>query len=83
MPLNDALKLTSIIVSHDVDEVMSIADYVYVICGGKVIGEGAPQQIRDNDDPQVHQFIHGEPDGPVAFHYPHHAIADDFLGGRR
>lgn len=80
--LNDALQLTSIIVSHDVDEVMSIADYVYVICGGKVIGQGTPQQIRDNVEPQVHQFIHGEPDGPVAFHYPHDAIADDFLGGR-
>jgi phospholipid/cholesterol/gamma-HCH transport system ATP-binding protein len=68
--LNDALGLTSIIVSHDVHETASIADYIYVIADGKVIGHGAPDQVMNSDDAQVRQFIRGLPDGPVPFHYP-------------
>jgi phospholipid/cholesterol/gamma-HCH transport system ATP-binding protein len=79
--LNDALKLTSVIVSHDVQEVLSIADYVYIIAGGKVIGEGAPSAILKSNNPEVEQFIHGRPDGPVPFHYPSASIHDDFLRG--
>jgi phospholipid/cholesterol/gamma-HCH transport system ATP-binding protein len=79
--LNDALKLTSVIVSHDVQEVLSIADYVYIIAGGKVIGEGSPSEILKSKNPEVEQFIHGRPDGPVPFHYPSASIHDDFLRG--
>lgn len=68
--LNDALGLTSIIVSHDVHEAASIADYIYVIADGKVIGQGTPEQVLNTEDARVRQFIRGLPDGPVPFHYP-------------
>ncbi len=68
--LNDALGLTSIIVSHDVHETASIADYIYLIADGKVVGSGTPAQMLSSEDPKVKQFIHGLPDGPVPFHYP-------------
>ncbi len=68
--LNDALGLTSIIVSHDVHETASIADYIYVIADGKVIGYGTPDEVLNTDDARVRQFIRGLPDGPVPFHYP-------------
>jgi phospholipid/cholesterol/gamma-HCH transport system ATP-binding protein len=75
--LNDALSLTSVIVSHDVQEVFSIADYVYIISGGKIIGEGTPQEMLESKEAQVHQFIHGQPDGPVPFHYPALSMEED------
>lgn len=68
--LRESLGITSIIVSHDVNETASIADYIYVVAGGKVIGEGTPQEVLNTQDPQVKQFIHGLADGPVPFHYP-------------
>jgi phospholipid/cholesterol/gamma-HCH transport system ATP-binding protein len=68
--LSDSLKLTSVVVSHDVKEVLGIADYVYVIANKKVIAEGTPEQLRASDNPQLIQFIQGAPDGPVPFHYP-------------
>lgn len=68
--LNQMLNTTTVIVSHDVDETCSIADYVYLIAQGRVIGEGAPQALQQSDDPHVRQFIHGEADGAVPFHYP-------------
>ena len=68
--LNDALGLTSIIVSHDVEETAAIADYIYIISGGNVVGHGTPEQIRQSDSKWVKQFINGTPDGPVQFHYP-------------
>ncbi|MEH8019699.1 MULTISPECIES: phospholipid ABC transporter ATP-binding protein MlaF [Rheinheimera] len=67
--LNDALGLTSIVVSHDVNEIMSIADYVYVIAEKTVIGHGTPQQLRESASALVQQFLKGEADGPVPFHY--------------
>lgn len=72
--LNDALGLTSIIVSHDVHETAAIADYIYLIADGKVVGSGTPAEMLSSEDPKVKQFIHGLPDGPVPFHYP----ASDF-----
>lgn len=75
--LNHALNLTSVIVTHDVHEVFEIADYVYILSGGKVIGQGTPQQIRDNQTAQVKQFVHGRPDGPVPFNYPANPIEQD------
>lgn len=79
--LNDALGLTSIVVSHDVQEVMSIADQVYVIAGGKVLGVGEPDTVRHSESPWVQQFLRGEPDGPVPFHYKAAPYAEDLLGG--
>jgi phospholipid/cholesterol/gamma-HCH transport system ATP-binding protein len=81
--LNDALGLTSIVVSHDLQEVLSIADYGYMVADGKVQVQGTPDVIRGSEHPWVHQFLHGEPDGPVAFHYPAPEIAGDFLGATR
>ena len=66
--LNDALGLTSIVVSYDAKEALRIIDYVYFIADGKVIAQGATAAIRESRDPFVYQFIRGEPDGPVAFH---------------
>jgi phospholipid/cholesterol/gamma-HCH transport system ATP-binding protein len=67
--LREALGLTTIIVSHDVDETLSIADYVYVIAEGKIMGEGTPAQLRDSSSPFVQQFLNGHAEGPVAFQY--------------
>ena len=68
--LNDALGATSILVTYDVHESLKVADYLYVISEGAVIGEGAPAELRDSQDARIHQFLHMEPDGPVKFHYP-------------
>lgn len=68
--LNEALNLTSIVVSHDVQEVLSIADYAYIIADKHVIAEGTSEQLLASQDPQVAQFLKGEADGPVKFHYP-------------
>lgn len=68
--LNQALNLTSIVVSHDVDEVLSIADYAYIIADKRIIAEGTPETLIASQDPQVVQFLAGKEDGPVRFHYP-------------
>ncbi|MFG6137579.1 MULTISPECIES: ATP-binding cassette domain-containing protein [Halomonas] len=78
--LNDALGLTAVVVSHDIKETLSIADYVYVIADGRVMAQGTPQSLDVDRDPRVSQFIHGEPDGPVPFHYPAMDFHDDLLG---
>jgi phospholipid/cholesterol/gamma-HCH transport system ATP-binding protein len=67
--LSDALGLTSVVVSHDVPEVMSIADYIYIIAEQKIIGHGTPNQIRQDESLLVKQFVEGKADGPVPFHY--------------
>lgn len=68
--LNRAQGLTSIVVTHDVDEVMNIADYAYIIANKQVIAAGTPEELRRHTDAQVIQFLQGQADGPVAFHYP-------------
>lgn len=68
--LNQALGITSIIVSHDVPEVLSIADEIYLLSGGKILHHGTPQDLVNNPLPAVQQFIKGLADGPVPFHYP-------------
>ncbi len=78
--LNDALGLTSIIVSHDVEETFTIADRVFILGNGRLLAHGTPQQLRESSDPLVHQFVRGEPDGPVRFHYPAPDLREDFLG---
>ncbi|WP_232051852.1 ABC transporter ATP-binding protein [Aquicella siphonis] len=79
--LNDALGLTSIIVSHDVQETMHIADYVYVIVNQRVVGQGSPAAIANDSSLQLQQFIQGLPDGPVPFDYPAIPLVEDFLQG--
>lgn len=78
--LNDALGMTSVIVSHDVPETADIADYMYVIADGEIIGQGEPQDLMHDEQPKVRQFIHGLADGAVPFHYPGPSIAEDLLG---
>jgi phospholipid/cholesterol/gamma-HCH transport system ATP-binding protein len=80
--LNDALHLTSILVSHDVHETLSIADDAYVISEGKVVAHGSAAQIRESGSDWVQQFIHGKKDGPVPFHYKAPALMDDLMQGR-
>ena len=78
--MNDTLTdLSSIIVSHDVKETLSIADYVYVLSGGKIIGEGTPEQLKHSESAWVKQFIHGSADGPVHFHYSNDDYIDDLF----
>jgi phospholipid/cholesterol/gamma-HCH transport system ATP-binding protein len=76
--LNDTLGLTSIIVSHDVEETFRIADQVIVLANGGIAAQGTPDEVRNSSDPLVHQFVHALPDGPVRFHYPGVSIEDDF-----
>ncbi|HEY2188321.1 MAG TPA: ABC transporter ATP-binding protein [Caldimonas sp.] len=77
--LNDTTGATSILVSHDVDECFSICDYAYLMSSqGKVVAQGTPKQLAGSEDPYVRQFIRGEPDGPVRFHYPARPLAEDF-----
>lgn len=77
--LNDALGLTSVVVSHDIDEACSIADYIYVVADGVVVGEGTPADLRQSDSPWVAQFMQGLPDGPVPFHYSGAAYLDELM----
>ena len=77
--LNQLLETTTIIVSHDVVETCSIADYVYLIAGGEVIGEGTPMALKESEIPEVRQFMHGEADGVVPFHYPARSYAEELL----
>ncbi|WP_386689736.1 ATP-binding cassette domain-containing protein [Lonepinella sp. MS14437] len=77
--LNEALNLTSIVVSHDVQEVLSIADYAYIIADKRVIAEGTPDILLKSTDPQVVQFIQGQEDGPVHFHFPANDSVEDLF----
>ena len=79
--LNDALDLTSIVVSHDINETFEIADHVVVLAQGAVAAQGTPAELRASTDPLIHQFVHALSDGPVPFHYPAPAAAMDY--GRR
>jgi phospholipid/cholesterol/gamma-HCH transport system ATP-binding protein len=75
--LNDALGVTSIVVSYDAHEALKIVDYVYFLADGMIAAEGATDAVKVSTDPFVHQFIRGQPDGPVPFHYPTGAYAED------
>lgn len=84
--LNDALGLTSLVVSHDLEETFRIADHVIVLANGGVAAQGTPEEVRRSTDPLVHQFVNALADGPVRFHYPGRSVEDDFTpagGGRR
>jgi len=77
--LNAELSLTSVLVSHDVEEALSISDQVYVLSHGQVIASGTPQQLRDSDDTELKQFLFGLPDGPVSFHFPAKPLVEEVL----
>jgi phospholipid/cholesterol/gamma-HCH transport system ATP-binding protein len=78
--LNDATGATSIVVTHDVHEAFLFVDYVYFVSQGKVVAEGSPEELRASQMPFVHQFVHGEADGPVPFHYNAPDYRLDLLG---
>lgn len=80
--LNDALGLTSIVVSHDLAETASIADYLYIVGDTQVLGQGTPAELKESSDPRVLQFIKGTPDGPVPFHFAAPDYSEDLLGRR-
>ena len=75
--LNDALGVTSVVVTYDMSESLKIADYVYFIHDGVVVAQGEAAEMLESSDPFVHQFIHAEPDGPVPFQYPSRPYAED------
>lgn len=79
--LNDVLGLTSLIVSHDLEETFHIADQVIVLANGKIVAQGTPQQVRESTDPLVMQFVNAQSDGPVKFHYPAATVEEDFGQG--
>jgi phospholipid/cholesterol/gamma-HCH transport system ATP-binding protein len=79
--LNDTLGITSIVVSHDLEETFHIADQVIVLANGKVAAQGTPREVMESTDVLVDQFVHAKPDGPVRFHYPGPTVAADFGGG--
>lgn len=76
--LNDAMGLTSIFVSHELEQTFAVADHVIILANGKVATEGTPEQVRQSADPLVYQYVHALPDGPVQFHYPGLSVEDDF-----
>ncbi len=76
--LNDTLGLTSVIVSHDLDETFHIADQVIILANGRIAAQGTPQEVRTSTDPLVHQFVSASPEGPVRFHYPGPSVSEDF-----
>lgn len=81
--INDALDITSIVVSHDVHDVTAVADYSYVLADGKVAAEGTPEELKNSSSELVRQFMHGLPDGPVGFHYDAPDYGEQLLGKRR
>jgi len=77
--LNDALGLTSVIVTYDVSESLKLVDYLYVIADGKLQGEGTPEELLASEDPYLKQFLNALPDGPVRFHFPAPPIEEALL----
>lgn len=76
--LNDTMGLTSIIVSHDVEETFLIADHVVLLANGRIVAQGSPVEMRASEDPLVRQFVHAAPDGPVRFHHPAQDAGTDY-----
>jgi phospholipid/cholesterol/gamma-HCH transport system ATP-binding protein len=76
--LNDTLGITSIVVSHDLEETFRIADQVIILANGGIAAQGTPQEVMNSTDPLVHQFVNAQREGPVEFHYPGPSAAVDF-----
>jgi phospholipid/cholesterol/gamma-HCH transport system ATP-binding protein len=81
--LNDTLGITSIVVSHDLEETFRIADKVIILANGGIAAEGTPDEVRQSQDPMVHQFVNALAEGPVQFHYPGPEVEDDFGNSTR
>ncbi len=81
--MSQVYETTNIVVSHDIREAASISDYMYVLADGRLIGEGAPEDIEKNDSPRLRQFMDGLPDGPVPFHYPAPSYEEELLTADR
>ena len=77
---NDAMEMTSVVITHSVEDMMELADYAYIIASQGIVGQGTPDELRQNTDPRILQFLNGEIDGPVPFHYPAANIHSDLLG---
>jgi phospholipid/cholesterol/gamma-HCH transport system ATP-binding protein len=75
--LNQALELTSIVVTYDVKEALKVADYIHVIGDGTIVGQGTPQELSASEDPYLKQFLNALPDGPVRFHFPGPPLEED------
>ncbi len=85
--LNDSLGISSVVVSHDLEETFAIADQVIVLANGRIAAQGTPDEVRQSTDPLIQQFVQAKSDGPVAFHYPAPDVGSDFgltphTGGR-
>jgi phospholipid/cholesterol/gamma-HCH transport system ATP-binding protein len=78
--LNDAMGLTSIVVSHDLEETFQIADQVVILANGRIAAQGTPDEVKRSTDPLVQQFVQAQAEGPVHFHYPGPSVAQDFGG---
>ena len=76
--LNDSMGLTSIFVSHELEQTFAIADHVIILANGKIATQGTPEQVRQSNDPLVYQYVNALPDGPVRFHYPGVSVEEDF-----
>src|SRR5207245_10702494 len=81
--MNEALGITSVVVSHDVKELATIADDSYLLSGGRVVAAGTPQELAKSDSQIVHQFMTGAADGPVPFHYPAPDLAEQLLAAEQ
>ena len=79
--LNDTMGLTSLVVSHELEETFHISDQVIILANGRIAAQGTPEEVRGSTDPLVYQFVHALSDGPVRFHYPGPSVAQDFSGG--
>jgi phospholipid/cholesterol/gamma-HCH transport system ATP-binding protein len=76
--LNDSMGLTSVFVSHELEQTFAIADHVIILANGKIATEGTPEHVRQSSDPLVYQYVNALSDGPVRFHYPAPSVAEDF-----
>jgi len=79
--LNDSMGLTSVFVSHEIEQTFGIADHVIILANGKIAAQGTPEEVRTSADPLVYQYVHALPDGPVRFHYPGSTVQEDFSMG--
>ncbi|ABD70646.1 ABC transporter related [Rhodoferax ferrireducens T118] len=79
--LNDSMGLTSVFVSHELEQTFAISDHVIILANGKIAAQGTPEQVRQSTDPLVYQYVNALSDGPVRFHYPGPSIEEDFSAG--
>lgn len=76
--LNDSMGLTSLVVSHELEQSFALADQIIILANGKIAAQGTPQEVMQSEDPLVRQYVNAQADGPVAFHYPGPSVEEDF-----